>query len=121
VPIYFSYHNNCFYSFFTVGKKINWMRTNPFVCVQADEVVNAEQWISVIVFNRFEELPDLPEWRSDRALAHELLQRKAMRWELGYVKTILHGTERPWVPVFYRIHIRQITGHRASPKTGNAD
>jgi hypothetical protein len=37
------------------------MRTNPLVCVQADEVTNSEQWISVIVFGRFEELPDLPE------------------------------------------------------------
>lgn len=61
VPIYFSYNNNCLYSFSTVGRKIDWMRTNPLVCVQADEVTNSEQWISVIVFGRFEELPDLPE------------------------------------------------------------
>jgi len=120
VPIYFSYHNNCLYSFSTVGQKINWMRASPLVCVQADEVANSEQWISVIVFGRFEELPDLPEWRSERSLAHELLQRKAMWWEPGYVKTILHGTERPVVPVFYRIHITQITGHRGSPEAGNA-
>jgi uncharacterized protein len=113
VPIYFSYNNNCLYSFSTVGQKIDWMRANPLVCVQADEVVSSEQWISVIVFGRFEELPDVPEWRRERSLAHVLLQRKAMWWEPSYVKTILHGTERPLVPVFYRIHIREITGLRA--------
>ena len=113
VPIYFSYNNNCLYSFSTVGQKIDWMRANPLVCVQADEVVSSEQWISVIVFGRFEELPDVPEWRRERSLAHVLLQRKAMWWEPSYVKTILHGTERPLVPVFYRIHITEITGLRA--------
>jgi len=28
-----------------------------------------------------------------------------MWWEPGYVKTILHGTERHLVPVLYRIHV----------------
>jgi uncharacterized protein len=120
VPIYFAYDNNYLYSFSTVGQKIDWMRANPLVCVQADEVVSSEQWLSVIVFGRFEELPDLPEWRMERALAYALLQRKAMWWEPGYVKTIFHGTQRPLAPVFYRIHIAQITGHRASPEPGNA-
>lgn len=120
VPIYFAYDNNCLYSFSTVGQKIEWMRANPLVCVQADEVVSSQQWMSVIVFGRFEELPDVPEWQSARASAHELLQRKGMWWEPGYVKTILYGTQRPLVPVFYRIHIVQITGHHASPEPGNA-
>jgi nitroimidazol reductase NimA-like FMN-containing flavoprotein (pyridoxamine 5'-phosphate oxidase superfamily) len=83
--------------------------------VQADEVVNSEHWTSVIVYGRFEELPDTPEWRTERSLAHGLLQSKAMWWEPGYVKTMLQGKERSLVPVFYRIHITEITGHRATP------
>ena len=119
VPIYFAYDNNCLHSFSTVGQKIEWMRANPLVCVPADEVVSSQQCMSVIVFGSFEELPDVPEWRSARASAYELLQRKAVWWEPGYVRTIRHGTERPLVPVFYRIHIVQITGHRTSPEPGN--
>jgi len=115
VPVYFSYNNDYLYTFSTLGQKIDWMRANPLVCLEADEVVNSEKWTSVIVNGRFQELPDLPEWRSERSLAHDLLQRKAMWWEPGYVKTILHGKERPLVPVFYRIHITEITGHRATP------
>jgi uncharacterized protein len=117
VPIYFSYNDDYLYTFSTVGQKINWMRANPLVCLEADEVVNSEKWTSVIVKGRFQELPDLPEWRSERSLAHGLLQSKAMWWEPGYVKTILQGKERPLVPVFYRIHITEVTGHRATPGT----
>ena len=34
VPTYFAYANNCLYSFSTIGQKIDWMRTNPLVCLQ---------------------------------------------------------------------------------------
>ena len=116
VPFYFVYDNDCLYSFSTVGQKIEWMRANPLVCVEATEVVSPEQWVSVIVFGRYEELPDTPEWQSARRFAHTLLKRNAVWWEPAYVKTILHGTQRPLVPVFYRIHGLQITGHRATPE-----
>jgi nitroimidazol reductase NimA-like FMN-containing flavoprotein (pyridoxamine 5'-phosphate oxidase superfamily) len=114
VPFYFAYRDNYLYTFSTLGRKIEWMRVNPLVCVEADEVVNSQQWTSVIIFGRYEELPDIPEWQSVRAFAHQLLAQKAVWWEPGYVKTILHGAERPLLPVYYRIHIVEITGHRAA-------
>ena len=85
------------------------------VCVEVDEVVSAQEWVSVIVFGRYEELPDTPEWQSVRVAAHQLLKQYAMWWEPAYVKTVLHGAQRPLVPIFYRIHIRQMSGHRATP------
>jgi nitroimidazol reductase NimA-like FMN-containing flavoprotein (pyridoxamine 5'-phosphate oxidase superfamily) len=116
VPVYFAYANEYLYSFSTIGQKIEWMRANPLVCVEAAEVVSPEQWVSVIVFGRYEELPDTPEWQSARRFAHTLLKRNAVWWEPAYAKTILHGTQRPLAPVFYRIHDLQITGHRATPE-----
>ena len=116
VPVYFAYANEYLYGFSTIGQKIEWMRANPLVCVEAAEVVSPEQWVSVIVFGRYEELPDTPEWQSARRFAHTLLKRKAVWWEPAYAKTILHGTQRPLAPVFYRIHGVQITGHRATPE-----
>jgi nitroimidazol reductase NimA-like FMN-containing flavoprotein (pyridoxamine 5'-phosphate oxidase superfamily) len=115
VPFYFVYDNDCLYSFSTIGRKIEWMRANPLVCVEADEVVSPEQWMSVIVFGCYEELRDTPEYRDVRVFAHTLLKRHAVWWEPAYAKTILHGTQRPLVPVVYRIHGLQITGHRAIP------
>jgi nitroimidazol reductase NimA-like FMN-containing flavoprotein (pyridoxamine 5'-phosphate oxidase superfamily) len=115
VPFYFAYKNDCLYSFSTVGRKIEWMRANPLVCVEADEVVNSEKWASVIVFGRYEEIPDTPDAQNQRAFAHDLLTENPIWWEPGYVKTILHGAERPLVPVYFRIHVTEITGHRATP------
>jgi len=94
------------------------MRANPLVCVEADEVVSLNRWVSVIVFGRYEELPDTPEWHNTRQFAHDLLAEYAMWWEPGYVRTTLHGAERRLVPVFYRIFAVQITGHRATFEPG---
>ncbi len=116
VPFYFAYDNNCLYSFSTIGQKIEWMRANPLVCVEADEVVSPQQWASVIVFGRYEELPDTPEYESARTFAHKVLRQHALWWEPAYAKTILHGTQRPQVSVFYRIHVVRITGHHATPE-----
>jgi nitroimidazol reductase NimA-like FMN-containing flavoprotein (pyridoxamine 5'-phosphate oxidase superfamily) len=116
VPVYVAYADRSLYGFTTLGKKIESMRANPLVCIEVDEVVSPQQWASVIVFGRYEELPDTPQWQSERAFAHELLKQSGMWWEPAYVKTILGGTPRPLVPVFYRIHIVQVTGHRATPE-----
>src|SRR5260370_9607284 len=52
VPCYFACDNKFMYSFSTVGKKIEGMRANPLVRVEADEVVNSQNWRSVIVLGR---------------------------------------------------------------------
>ncbi len=117
VPIYFAYDNEYLYSFSTVGQKIEWMRANPKVCVEADEVASPQQWASVIVFGHYEELPNVPEWRDAREYARKkLLERNAIWWEPGYAKTMLHEAERPLAAFFYRIHVEQITGRRATPE-----
>jgi nitroimidazol reductase NimA-like FMN-containing flavoprotein (pyridoxamine 5'-phosphate oxidase superfamily) len=69
VPVYFVYEKDSLYSFSTVGQKIEWMRANPLVCVEVDEVVNPQQWVSVVVFGRYEELLDAPEWQGAREVA----------------------------------------------------
>ena len=117
VPFYFAYDNDYLYSFSTVGQKIEWMRANPNVCVEVDEVASPQQWVSVVIFGRYEEIPNSPQARGAREHARKKLQqRNAIWWEPGYAKTIQHDTERPLEPFFYRIHIEQITGHRAVPQ-----
>lgn len=116
VPFYFVYDKDYLYSFTTVGQKIEWMRANPLVCVETDELVSSQQWMSIVVFGSYEELPDTPTFRWERGYTQYLLQKRAMWWETGIAKTILHGIQRPLVPVFYRIRVIQISGHRASPE-----
>src|ERR1700693_1728990 len=67
VPVYLAYHeaSACLYGFTTPGQKVEWMRANPLVCVELDESAACDQWVSVIVFGRYEELPEIS--RSDGA------------------------------------------------------
>src|ERR1022692_611674 len=88
VPFYFAFQHNYLYSFSTVGQKIEWMRANPLVCVETDEVISSQQWVSIVVFGRYEELPDTPTFRWERGHAEYLLQKRAVWWEPGYAKTI---------------------------------
>jgi hypothetical protein len=59
VPVYLAYDDvsRCLYGYTTPGLKVEWMRTNPLVCVEVDEVTSHDQWVSVIAFGRYEELP----------------------------------------------------------------
>jgi len=63
VPTYLAYHeaSEMLYGFTTFGQKVKWMRTNPSVCVEVDEVAACDQWVSVIATGRYEELPGTPE------------------------------------------------------------
>ena len=113
VPFNFAYHERHLYSVASLGQKIEWMRTNPLVCVEADEIVDHHGWTSVVVQGRYEELPDTPEWSAEREMAHALLQRRAMWWEPACVAETHPGTVKPVIPMFYRIHIDRATGRRA--------
>jgi nitroimidazol reductase NimA-like FMN-containing flavoprotein (pyridoxamine 5'-phosphate oxidase superfamily) len=84
VPLSFAYHREFIYSFTTIGKKIEWMRANPLVCVEADEIVSRHEWQTVVIFGRYQELPDTPEFHRTRMVAHDLLAKTAMWWEPGY-------------------------------------
>jgi hypothetical protein len=118
VPFYFACEDGYLHSFSTVGQKIKWMRANPLVCVQTDEIVSLEERASLVIFGHYEELPNTSELKMERDLAYRLLQRKEIWWEPGYSKTIVAGAERPLDPVYFRIQIMQITGHHTAPEPG---
>ena len=100
--------------FSTVGQKIVWLRANPHACVEVDSIVSPQEWTSVIVFGRYEELPDTDETKETREFAYKLLQKNKLWWEPGYVKTVLHGESRPLVPVYFRLLVEEISGHKAT-------
>lgn len=95
VPIYFVYDQPCLYSFTTVGQKVEWMRSNPLVCLEVDEIVDSTHWMSIVAFGRYEELPDVEtvlaesengdDRSSLRRHAHALLQQHAEWWEPGVI------------------------------------
>lgn len=116
VPIAFAYDGQHLYGFSTPGRKIEWMRANPLVCVEVDELTSREEWRSVVVFGRYEELPDTPDAAATHAHAQQVLRARATWWEY----TAIPGAEwrrkaGPFTPVYYRIHIDSLSGHRAAP------
>jgi uncharacterized protein len=114
VPIYFAFDGNYIYGFTTVGQKVEWMRTNPKVCLEIDERISEENWTSVIVFGRYEELLDEPRYEAARIQAYEVLQLRPLWWEPAFMSDTHRDTKHSIVPVFYRIHIARMTGHRAT-------
>jgi len=112
VPINYVLDDSFLYSFSTFGRKIEWMRANPSVCVEIDDIAHNRNWESVVATGRYEELTETAEKERHRRRAWELLQTRANWWQPGFVRTVISGVERPMVPIFFRIHLDEVTGHR---------
>lgn len=76
------------------------MRSNPLVCFEVDDFRNHNQWSSVIVFGRYEELPDTPEFEAARRHAHGFLQKRAMWWEPAFVSQAHRDNPHSLTPFF---------------------
>jgi nitroimidazol reductase NimA-like FMN-containing flavoprotein (pyridoxamine 5'-phosphate oxidase superfamily) len=81
-----------------------------------DRFTSDDQWVSIVVFGRYEELPDTREYQCARVYAHELLQKRPMWWEPAYISQQHRDQPHSLAPIFYRIHIEKMTGHRATPE-----
>ena len=114
VPIHVDFDGEFLYSFATLGQKIEWMRQNPLVCLEIDELTTHGQWASVVVFGRYEELPNTPEYEDSLRVAEGLFQRHPMWWEPASVSLAAH---EPRTPIVFRIRIGRVTGRRAAPDT----
>ncbi len=112
VPIYFVYEPDNIYVFSTFGQKTEWMRANPKVCLQVDEITNQAQWRSVIASGRYQELPE-PQYTAEREHARSLLEKHCQWWQNALGERQLRLGNRSIAPLFFRIHIDSMTGLRA--------
>jgi len=112
VPMRLSFDGSDLYGFSLLGEKIACMRENPHVCVEFDDQTNHYQWRSVVVTGLYEELPDSPEHVRARRHAQEVLQKLAMWWQPAIAAAEAHGA---FVPIFFCIHVIDITGHESRP------
>jgi nitroimidazol reductase NimA-like FMN-containing flavoprotein (pyridoxamine 5'-phosphate oxidase superfamily) len=115
VPVAFSYEPDSIYIFSTVGKKINWMRQNPKVCLQVDEIGNRRNWLSVIVTGTYLELSE-PQYTAQREHALELLAQYSHYWQTALAERREQTGDLSIEPVFFRIDIESMCGLRALPE-----
>jgi hypothetical protein len=112
VPITYAADGNNLYSFSLVGRKVEWMRGNPKVCMQVDAFGDGPEWRSVVAFGQYEELPDRIGWKVQRERAWSLLSREAEWWAPGALKPV---AQSPAPHLFYRIVVDEVTGRHAFP------
>ncbi|MGE5110135.1 MAG: pyridoxamine 5'-phosphate oxidase family protein [Acidobacteriaceae bacterium] len=114
VPIYVAFEPRHIYALSTFGQKIEWMRTNPKVCVEIDEIVGEAEWRSVLVKGRYEELHE-PQFTEERDHARDLLERRHRWWQTAFAERQLRSTDQLVDPIIFRIEIVSVTGLRAHP------
>ena len=116
VPIRVYLDGDFLYGYTTLGQKVEWMRQNPLVCVEMEELISDGRWTSVVVFGRYEELPDTFDYRGPRTVAERLFQRHPMWWEPASVPLAGHAQR---TRIVFRIQLCHVTGRRAVPDTVN--
>jgi nitroimidazol reductase NimA-like FMN-containing flavoprotein (pyridoxamine 5'-phosphate oxidase superfamily) len=112
VPIRFSYDGdrNCLYGFSSLGRKIEWMRENPKVCVEVEDIESNDRWTTLVIFGRYEEIDDSPELSGTRQRIWELFQQRPQWWFPAAAKI---GSRERHAMVIYRIQIDRMTGRRS--------
>ena len=115
VPVGFSYEPDYIYIFSTLGKKIKWMRKNPKVCLQADEIGNRSNWLSVIVTGTYLELRE-PQYTAQLEHALEQLEQYSEWWRNPLAERREQTGDLSIEPVFFRIDIKSMSGLRAMPE-----
>lgn len=114
VPVSFTFDqaDDSIYSFSTLGQKVDWMRGNPKVCLEVDDIISQFNWMTVVVFGRYQEIGQSAEQSDVRRRVYELLQQRPSWWLPGAAK-MASETEHH-VPIVFRIRIEQMTGRHTS-------
>ena len=115
VPVAFSYEAGRIYIFATLGKKIEWMRQNPKVCLQVDEIGNRTNWTSVVMNGTYLELQE-PQYTAEKQRARELLAESAQWWATPIAERREQVNDILIEPVFFRIEIESMTGLLGVPE-----
>lgn len=103
-PILYGYDGTAIYGHSRFGRKIQYMRGNPEVCFEVEEIVDPTSWRVVVLHGRYGELVDAEE--RDRAIRLILAQAG------GGPKSSATDVERGEQLVVYRIGIENRSGRR---------
>lgn len=116
VPISFALDGDRIIGQTKMGKKVELMRQNPNVCLEVHQVDAIDDWKSVILWGRYEELSGV---EANEAMG-KLIDHFAEMVEPGSGRSPRDVTPRqvegqPQVDLVYCIHIDRITGRCEVP------
>ena len=114
VPVQYVYDGKSVFAHSVEGMKIHIMRKNPEVCFEADEIKNLNNWKSVIVWGRYDELmTEEARFSAIKLFVDHNIHLKISETAVTTTSVIekyypFHPTNIR--PVIYRILIEEITG-----------
>ena len=111
VSLAFDADSDYLFGFSSVGRKVDWMRENPLVCVEVEDVADRFHWATVVVFGRYEEITDAAGHGPIRQRALDLFAQRDEWWLPGAARV---GPNEHHAILLYRIRIETITGRRAA-------
>lgn len=117
VPISFVLDGNRIIGQTKSGRKIDMMRTNPRVCLEAHQVHGIDDWTSVIVWASFEELNGA---EANSAMGKLIDHFAGLVESLDSSRSPREVTPRsidglPQVDILYCLHIDRISGRAEHP------
>lgn len=108
VPVHYAYDGEHIFIYTTEGKKAEMLRANPELCLQAEDVIDNDNWVSVIAFGQAEQLIDGEE----RSAAVDLILKINPRLTPAVSIRWMDSWVRENVEVIYRVRPRKMTGRR---------
>lgn len=115
VPLNYQYEDNSIICYSLEGLKIEIMRKHPAVCFEVDEIVDSNNWKSVVINGQFEEITNKAELDELRPRYNEYFLRKraSLSASSGQEKEDNNIQDIKLVQsdqVFYRIRFTKISG-----------
>ena len=113
VPITYFYDepNNSLISYTTEGKKISILRENPQISLIVSEIDDLNNWKTVLLEGKFEELSGMAEINAVQTLSSKLtkLISEKQQKEVSFINEVARiNEENP--KVIYRIHLQNKSG-----------
>jgi uncharacterized protein len=109
VPIQYIYDNSCVYVYTNDGKKAEILLSNPYVCLQVEEVVDNGNWQSVIADGTAEQVIDHAEAEAIRELMNSRISAPTPAMGITWVNNWISARKE----IIFKIKIETLSGRFA--------
>ncbi len=112
VPVHYVCSGNSIYSFSMPGQKLVFMRLNPNVCLEVENIQGSDKWRCAVIEGIFQEFT-APEDKQD---AWNILREYNDWWEIGGQFVEHAGHEEHSKPAFFSVSMDVVSGRTAVPR-----